>query len=34
MRKKVKNATRLGTNGEDLALADGAPNDNPHAGRK
>jgi hypothetical protein len=27
MRKKVKNATRLGANGEDPALADGVPTD-------
>jgi hypothetical protein len=31
MRKKAKNATRLGANGENLALADSAPTDNPHA---
>jgi hypothetical protein len=31
MRKKVKNATRLGANGENLALADGVPTDNSPA---
>jgi putative protease len=31
VRKMLKNATRLGANGENLALADSAPTDNPHA---
>jgi hypothetical protein len=31
MRKKVKNATRLGANGGNLALADGVPTDNTPA---
>jgi hypothetical protein len=31
MRKKVKNATRLGANGENPALADGVPTDNSPA---